>query len=144
MVFRKIAEWLSGTKKTDQPHPLDGPIRAAEEKTFGPYKADLSTPAPAPITEVKPVEPVVAVPVAEVKPVESVVAPAPEVKAEEKPAKKPAAKKPKAEKPKVEKPAAKKAPAKKPAAVKKAPAKKPAVKKKADAVVQSPARKKVK
>lgn len=160
MVFRKIAEWLSGTKKTDQPHPLDGPIRAAEEKTFAPYK--LEPPAPAPVAEVKPVEAVnaIAEPAkcgcgrsptglcvglhkltteewsAHTDNPNRVVAAAPEVKAEEKPAKKPAAKKPKAEKP-----AAKKAPAKKPAAAKKAPAKKPATKKKADAVVQAPARK---
>jgi hypothetical protein len=109
MIFRKIAEWFSGTKKSDQPHPLDGPIRAAEEKAFAPYKTE--PPAP-PVVETKPVlstEPVVV----ESKPVEVAVASAPT-----EPEKKP-----------VKKPTTKKSPAKKPAA-KKAPTKKPVVKKK--------------
>lgn len=165
MVFRKIAEWLSGTKKTDQPHPLDGPIRAAEEKTFAPYK--LEPPAPAPVAETKPVEAVnaIAEPArcgcgrsptglcvglhkltteewsAHADNPNRVVTPVVQitepvvVKAEE----------PKKERKKsaavIKKPASeKKAPAKKPAA-KKAPAKKPATKKKASTVAQVPARK---
>lgn len=156
MIFRKIAEWFSGNKNTDKPHPLDGPIRAAEEKTYAPYKLEPPAPAPAPVVETKPVEAVNAI----AEPAKCGCGRSPTglcvglhkltteewsahadnpnrvVAAEEKPAKKPAAKKPKAEKP-----ASKKAPAKKPAAAKKAPAKKPATKKKADAVVQAPARK---
>ena len=54
MLFRKIADWMFGTKKTDTPHPLDGPIRAAEEKSLAPYKVE---PAPSVVPAVNtPVE----------------------------------------------------------------------------------------
>lgn len=153
MLFQKIINWLSGTKNSDKPHPLDGPIRAAEEKMHAPYK--LEQPTSPPVVETKPIEAVNAI--AEParcgcgrsptglcvglhkltteewsghadNPNRAVVA-APEVKAEAKPkpAKKPAAKKPKAE--------AKLADNKKEAS------KKTASKKKVDTVVQAPARK---
>jgi hypothetical protein len=155
MIFRKIAEWITGKKRDEEKHILDKLNDRKVEQMEAPYKVEppKTEPSHVVVSEIPAV--VAEVPAAKPEPVKcgcgrsptgfcvglhkltaeewSVHADNPS-KVEPKPAE--PAKKPAAKKAPAKKPAAKKAPAKKPEP-KKAPAKKPAGKKKADPVVQA-------
>jgi hypothetical protein len=154
MIFRKIAEWITGRKRDEEKHILDKLNDRRVEQMQAPYKAEppKAEPTHVVISEMPPV--VAEMPAAKPEPAKCGCGRSPtgfcvglhKLTAEEwsvhadnpskvelkkaEPAKKPTAKKEPAKKP-----AVKKAPAKKPVA-KKEPAKKPAGKKKAEPVVQ--------
>lgn len=155
MIFRKIAEWITGTKRDEEKHILDKLNDRKVEQMQAPYKVEPPKVEPTHVVVSEMPAVVAEIPAAKPEPTKCGCGRSPtgfcvglhKLTAEEwsvhadnpskvepkqaEPAKKPAAKKAPAKKP-----AVKKAPAKKPEA-KKAPAKKPAGKKKADTVVQA-------
>jgi len=149
MIFRKIAEWITGRKRDEEKHILDKLNDRKVEQMEAPYKVEQPAITPIPLVVVSEVPPVVIEATAtKSEPVKCGCGRSPtgycvglhKLTVEEWAAHADNPIKVESKKAPAKKPAVKKDPAKKPAA-KKAPAKKTATKKKADAVVQATSKK---